>query len=81
MVHEQLGIFNGRVDMNDVPDIRLELKEIVASQDQDAFSRRTCISTLGSVAVSGVRRPVPDQDQEQRQHRVDRGYEAKISPS
>lgn len=47
MVHELLGIHNGRVDLRDVPDIRPELKEIVLSQEQDPFfSKRTCTSIL-----------------------------------
>jgi hypothetical protein len=45
MVHELLGIHNGRVDLSDVPDIRPELKEIVLSRDQDPFykKKKICI--------------------------------------
>ena len=52
MVHEQLGIYNGRVDMNDVPDIRPELKEIVVSQDQDPFFKKNMYLNFGDLGGS-----------------------------
>ena len=52
MVHEQLGISNGRVDMNDVPDIRPELKEIVVSQDQDPFFKKNMYLNFGDLGGS-----------------------------
>jgi vacuolar protein sorting-associated protein 45 len=52
MVHEQLGIHNGRVDMQDVPDIRPELKELVLSQDQDPFFKKNMYMNFGDLGSS-----------------------------
>ena len=52
MVHELLGIFNGRVDLNDVPDIRPELREIVLSQDQDPFFKKNMYLNFGDLGGS-----------------------------
>lgn len=49
MVHELLGIHNGRVDLSDVPDIRPELKEIVLSQDQDPFFKKNMYLNFGDL--------------------------------
>ncbi|CRK19145.1 hypothetical protein BN1708_012541 [Verticillium longisporum] len=49
MVHHLLGINNGRVDLNDVPDIRPELKEIVLSQDQDPFFKKNMYMNFGDL--------------------------------
>lgn len=49
MVHEVLGISNGRVDLSDVPDIRTELKEIVLSQDQDPFFKTNMYMNFGDL--------------------------------
>lgn len=49
MVHELLGISNGRVDLSDVPDIRPELKEIVLSQDQDPFFKKNMYLNFGDL--------------------------------
>ncbi|ORY17673.1 vacuolar protein sorting-associated protein 45 [Clohesyomyces aquaticus] len=49
MVHELLGINNGRVDLRDVPDIRPELKEIVLSQDQDPFFKKNMYLNFGDL--------------------------------
>ncbi|MCJ1260254.1 vacuolar protein sorting-associated protein 45 [Lobaria immixta] len=49
MVHELLGILNGRVDLSDVPDIRPELKEIVLSQDQDPFFKKNMYLNFGDL--------------------------------
>ncbi|KAI4269621.1 MAG: hypothetical protein LQ337_007169 [Flavoplaca oasis] len=49
MVHEILGIFNGRVDLSDVPDIRPELKEVVLSQDQDPFFKKNMYLNFGDL--------------------------------
>jgi len=49
MVHHQLGIHNGRVDLSDVPDIRPELKEIVLSQDQDPFFKKNMYLNFGDL--------------------------------
>ena len=52
MVHEELGILNGRVDLTDVPDIRPELKEIVLSQDQDPFFKKNMYLNFGDLGGS-----------------------------
>ncbi|KAF2637807.1 vacuolar protein sorting-associated protein 45 [Massarina eburnea CBS 473.64] len=49
MVHELLGINNGRVDLRDVPDIRPELKEITLSQDQDPFFKKNMYLNFGDL--------------------------------
>lgn len=49
MVHEVLGIHNGRVDLSDVPDVRPELKEIVLSQDQDPFFKKNMYLNFGDL--------------------------------
>ena len=51
MVHELLGITNGRVDLSDVPDIRPELKEIVLSQDQDPFFKQNLYLNFGDLGT------------------------------
>ncbi|KAI0399038.1 Sec1-like protein [Xylaria palmicola] len=49
MVHQLLGIHNGRVDLGDLPDIRPELKEIVLSQDQDPFFKKNMYLNFGDL--------------------------------
>jgi len=49
MVHELLGIDNGRVDLSDVPDVRAELREIVLSQDQDPFFKKNMYLNFGDL--------------------------------
>lgn len=49
MVHEMLGINNGRVNLNDVPEIRPELKEIVLAQDQDPFFKKNMYQNFGDL--------------------------------
>ncbi|KAM5452079.1 vacuolar protein sorting-associated protein 45 [Microsporum audouinii] len=49
MVHEILGITNGRVDLSEVPDIRPELREIVIAQDQDPFFKKNMYQNFGDL--------------------------------
>lgn len=49
MVHELIGIHNGRVDLSEVPGIRPELKEIVLSQDQDPFFKKNMYQNFGDL--------------------------------
>ncbi|KAI9808537.1 MAG: hypothetical protein M1825_003686 [Sarcosagium campestre] len=49
MVHELLGIGNGRVDLSHVPDVRKELREIVLSQDQDPFFKKNMYLNFGDL--------------------------------
>ncbi|KAF2866533.1 vacuolar protein sorting-associated protein 45 [Massariosphaeria phaeospora] len=49
MVHELLGINNGRVDLRDVPEVRPELQEIVLSQDQDPFFKKNMYLNFGDL--------------------------------
>lgn len=49
MVHELLGIDNGRVDLRNVPEARPELKEIVLTQDQDPFFKRNMYNNFGDL--------------------------------
>lgn len=52
MVHEMMGIDNGRVDLSHVPDIRPELKEIVLSQDQDPFFKKNMFLNFGDLGAN-----------------------------
>lgn len=49
MVHQLLGIENGRVNLSGVPDIRPELKEISLSQDQDPFFKKNMYLNFGDL--------------------------------
>ncbi|KAH6850205.1 Sec1-like protein [Chaetomium sp. MPI-CAGE-AT-0009] len=49
MVHQLLGINNGRVDLSNVPEIRSELREIVLSQDQDPFFKKNMYLNFGDL--------------------------------
>lgn len=49
MVHQLLGINNGRVDLRGVPDVRPELQEIVLSQDQDPFFKKNMFLNFGDL--------------------------------
>ncbi|KAM3504605.1 hypothetical protein MY10362_003467 [Beauveria mimosiformis] len=49
MVNHLLGIQNGRVNLEDVPDIRPELREIVLSQDQDPFFKKNMFLNFGDL--------------------------------
>ncbi|KAF2170810.1 hypothetical protein M409DRAFT_51065 [Zasmidium cellare ATCC 36951] len=49
MVHELLGIDNGRVNLSDVPEVRPEFKEIVLSQDQDPFFAKNMFLNFGDL--------------------------------
>lgn len=49
MVHELLGIENGRVNLSDVPEVRPEFKEIVLSQDQDPFFAKNMYLNFGDL--------------------------------
>ena len=52
MVHELIGIHNGRVDLSTVPDVRPELKEVVLSQDQDPFFKKNMYLNFGDLGGS-----------------------------
>ncbi|KAG6814251.1 hypothetical protein H0H92_015366 [Tricholoma furcatifolium] len=52
MVHELLGIQNGRVDMKMVPDIRPELAEILLTTNTDPFFQAHYLETFGDLGTS-----------------------------
>ncbi|KAI0695976.1 Sec1-like protein [Cytidiella melzeri] len=52
MVHELLGIQNGRVDLSLVPDIRPELKEITLTLSTDPFFQAHHLATFGDLGTS-----------------------------
>ncbi|KAK9448824.1 Sec1-like protein [Limtongia smithiae] len=52
MVHEYLGIKNGRVDLSGVPDIRPDMKEIVLTPDQDQFYADSMFMNFGDLGAS-----------------------------
>ncbi|KAF9514609.1 hypothetical protein BS47DRAFT_1294910 [Hydnum rufescens UP504] len=49
MVHELLGIVNGRVDLSTVPDVQKELQEITLSPQTDPFYQRHLLSNFGDL--------------------------------
>ncbi|TLD22764.1 hypothetical protein PspLS_07226 [Pyricularia sp. CBS 133598] len=49
MVHQLLGIKNGRVDLSDVGNVNPDLKEIVLSQDQDPFFKKNMYLNFGDL--------------------------------
>ncbi|PHH81106.1 hypothetical protein CDD80_2091 [Ophiocordyceps camponoti-rufipedis] len=49
MVHHLLGIHTGRVNLNDVPDIRPDLREIVLLEEQDAFFKKSMYLNFGEL--------------------------------
>ncbi|PWZ01629.1 putative vacuolar protein sorting protein VpsB [Testicularia cyperi] len=52
MIHELLGIRNGRVSLPDADGIRPELKEIVLSADQDPFFSANLFDNFGDLGAS-----------------------------
>ncbi|KAJ7644229.1 Sec1-like protein [Roridomyces roridus] len=52
MVHELLGIQNGRVDLSMVPDIRPELSEITLTPSTDPFFQAHLHDTFGDLGTS-----------------------------
>ncbi|KAH9851510.1 Sec1-like protein [Lenzites betulinus] len=52
MVHELLGIQNGRVDLSLVPDIRPELKEITLTTTTDPFFQAHHLATFGDLGTA-----------------------------
>ncbi|TBU47418.1 Sec1-like protein [Dichomitus squalens] len=52
MVHELLGIQNGRVDLSTVPDIRPELKEVTLSTSTDPFFQAHHLATFGDLGTA-----------------------------
>ncbi|PNS15433.1 hypothetical protein CAC42_692 [Sphaceloma murrayae] len=49
MVHELLGIHNGKVDLSEVPDVRPEYKEVLVNQDQDPFFKKNMYLNFGDL--------------------------------
>ncbi|KAJ7795610.1 Sec1-like protein [Mycena olivaceomarginata] len=52
MVHELLGIQNGRVDLSMVPDVRPELSEITLTTSTDSFFGSHFLDTFGDLGTS-----------------------------
>ncbi|KAI0357469.1 Sec1-domain-containing protein [Trametes cingulata] len=52
MVHELLGIQNGRVDLSMVPDIRPELKEVTLTTTTDPFFQAHHLATFGDLGTA-----------------------------
>ncbi|BGP43629.1 vacuolar protein sorting-associated protein 45 [Rhodotorula kratochvilovae] len=51
MVHELLGITNGRVSLAEAPDVRDEMKEIVLSPEQDPFFAQNLYDNFGDLGA------------------------------
>ncbi|KAJ3031578.1 vacuolar protein sorting-associated protein 45 [Rhizophlyctis rosea] len=52
MVHELIGITNGRVDLSHMPDVRPEIKEVVLSIEQDTFYNKSMFLNLGDLGAN-----------------------------
>ena len=52
LVHEMIGIQNGRVDLSYVADIRPEMKEVVLSFDHDSFYQKNMFLNLGDLGAN-----------------------------
>ena len=52
LVHEMIGIQNGRVDLSYVADIRPEMKEVVLSHDHDTFYQKNMFLNLGDLGAN-----------------------------
>ncbi|KAF4617671.1 hypothetical protein D9613_005878 [Agrocybe pediades] len=52
MVHELIGIHNGRVDLKSVPDIRPEVAEITLNTTSDPFFEKNHLATFGDLGSS-----------------------------
>ncbi|KAI9017038.1 Sec1-like protein [Gaertneriomyces semiglobifer] len=52
LVHELIGIDNGRVDLSNLPDIRPELREVVLSALQDPFFQQNMYLTIGELGTN-----------------------------
>ncbi|PVG02686.1 putative vacuolar protein sorting protein VpsB [Serendipita vermifera] len=52
MVHELLGIHNGRVDLSSVPEIRPELKDITLTIQTDPFFSHNHLATFGDLGTN-----------------------------
>ncbi|KAJ1733682.1 vacuolar protein sorting-associated protein 45, partial [Coemansia sp. Benny D160-2] len=52
MLHDLIGVTNGRIDLSYVPDIRPEVKEVMLSQDQDTFFKQSQYLNFGDLGVS-----------------------------
>lgn len=52
MVHEMLGVQNGRVDLSNTPDVRPELKEITLTTGTDPFFQANYLATFGDLGTS-----------------------------
>ncbi|KDQ62502.1 hypothetical protein JAAARDRAFT_121394 [Jaapia argillacea MUCL 33604] len=51
MVHELIGIHNGRVDLSSVPDIRPELQEVTLTTSTDPFFQEHHLATFGDLGT------------------------------
>lgn len=52
MVHDCLGITNGRVDLSNAPDIKDDLREIVISPEQDSFFSKNLYNNFGDLGAN-----------------------------
>ncbi|KAH7105143.1 Sec1-like protein [Auriculariales sp. MPI-PUGE-AT-0066] len=49
MVHELIGIQNGRVDLSNAPDVRPELREVTLTPSTDSFFASNALATFGDL--------------------------------
>ncbi|KAJ1742643.1 vacuolar protein sorting-associated protein 45 [Coemansia sp. RSA 989] len=71
MLHELIGINNGRIDLSHVPDARGEVKEVMISQDQDSFFKQAQFLNFGDLGVSVKEFVDSYQAKTQSHHRIE----------
>ncbi|KAJ2474583.1 vacuolar protein sorting-associated protein 45 [Coemansia sp. RSA 2131] len=71
MLHELIGITNGRIDLSHVPDIRPESKEVMLAQDQDSFFKQSQFLNFGDLGVSVKEFVDSYQSQSQSHHKIE----------
>jgi vacuolar protein sorting-associated protein 45 len=54
MVHELLGISNGRVDLSKVPDVKPENREVVLSVEHDNFYKTNMLLNFGDLGGKSI---------------------------
>ncbi|KAL8275939.1 hypothetical protein Esti_000055 [Eimeria stiedai] len=67
MVHELLSIRHNRVDLQKVPGISEDLKEVVLSTTQDEFYKANCFSNFGDLGVA-VKQHVNEYQEKTKTH-------------
>jgi vacuolar protein sorting-associated protein 45 len=52
MIHELMGITNGRVSLSKAPDVKEDLREVVISPEQDSFFAKNLYNNFGDLGAN-----------------------------